>query len=585
MRNSIAIALLLLATLCAGPFAIGQEPVPATTAIQPNLEQQLAQILDSANRKQKALDILGKRRMETPAGMASVEIDKEIETTQKELNDLREQFLQLATNNFSFSLNPAMPTPQIDVNWQRDIIQIIHPLLREMKDLTERPRLIEKINGDINYYQEQSDSLNAALTNLQQLHTDVTDENLVRALKALSVKVKERHEDVQQKLNTLRRQLEEQHERPSDFSKSFAAGVRSFIVNFCLYLLLAAAISLGVFLTIRLLGRIIGKAILNRYNERLIFIERGVNLLTQFLSFTLAVLAFLAVLYAVDAWVMFALFLIITLGILLSLRSTLPTYAAEMRTLLNLGSLRQNERLVLNGLPWRVVALDVYTLLHNPSLGAFLRMPLMQISKMSSRPSLPNEPWFPTEVGDFVLLLDGMMGRVEFQTPEIVQINAGEALVHYRTELFLNQRPQNLSKRGFSVGTDFGIDYRHRHEATTTIVDTLRYELEGVIAQTDFAPHLIATNVELKGASASSLDFRISATLKGDAAEMYGRIQRWLQKFAIDCANKHGWDIPFPQMTVHYHKGHKHVGKDTSAPEHAIGADDQEDLPPEMVHI
>ncbi len=575
----VAILFLSLIACGVGPTALAQEP---TTMIQPNLEQQLAQLLESADRKQRALDILGKRRAEIPAGVTSAEVDKEIETTQKQLNDLREQFLQLATNNFSFTLNPTTPTPQVDVNWQRDIIQIIHPLLKEMQALTERPRLIEKLNGEISYYRDQSDSLGEALTHLQQLQAGAKDENLARTLKALAHKVKERRDDIQQKLNTLDRQLQEQHERPSDFSKSFASGVRSFFINFCLYLLLAAAISLGVFFVLRLIGRMIGKAILNRYNERLIFVERGVNLLTQLLSVVLAVLTFLAVLYAVDAWVMFALFLIITVGVLLSLRNTVPTYAMEMRTLLNLGSIRQNERLILNGLPWRIVALDVYTLLHNPSLGAFLRMQLIQISKMSSRPSLPDEPWFPTEIGDFVLLLDGMFGCVAFQTPETVQINAGEALVHYRTEQFLNQRPQNLTKRGFSVGTDFGIDYRHRHEATTTIVDTLRYELEGVIAQTEFGQHNTAVNVELKAASASSLDFRISASFKGDAAEMYFRIQRWLQKFAIECANKHGWEIPFPQMTVHYLNGSKGESKIESN-DNASTAED--DTPPEMIHI
>lgn len=573
-----AIFFLLIIACGVAPTTFAQEPPPPTTMIQPNLEQQLSQLLESADRKQRALDILGKKRAEIPAGVSSTEVDKEIETMQKQLNDLREQFLQLATNDFSFTFNPVTTTPQIDVNWQRDIIQIIHPLLKEMQALTERPRLIEKLNSDIRFYREQSDSLTEASAHLQKLQADVKDENLARTLKALTNKVKERNADIQQKLNTLDRQLQEQHERPSDFSKSFAAGVRSFVINFCLYLLLAAAISLGIFFTVRLIGRIIGKAILNRYNERLIFVERGVHLLTQLLSAIFAVLAFLAVLYAVDAWVMFALFLIITLGILLSLRSTIPTYAVEMRTLLNLGSLRQNERLVLNGLPWRVVAIDVYTLLHNPSLGAFLRMPLMQISKMSSRPSLPDEPWFPTEVGDFVLLLDGMSGRVEMQTPELVQINAGESLVHYRTELFLNQRPQNISKRGFTVGADFAISHRHRNEATTTVVDTLRYELEGLITQTNFGPHNTAIAVEFKGASAASLDFRISASFKGAAAEMHGGIQRWLQKFAVDCANKHDWEISSPQITVH----RDHANKPT--PPEKIDAND-EDVPPEMIHI
>jgi hypothetical protein len=207
-----------------------------------------------------------------------------------------------------------------------------------------------------------------------------------------------------------------------------------------------------------------------------------------------------------------------------------------------------------------------------------MRMPLTQISKLSSRPSQLNEPWFPTDVNDYVLLLDGMFGRVEFQSPETVQINAGDAIVNYRTEHFLNQRPQNLTKRGFTVATDFGIDYRHQGEATTTIVDTLRYELEGAIQQTEFNQHRTAINVELKAASASSLDFRINASFKGEAADMYFRIQRWLQKFAIDCANKHGWEIPFPQMTVHYSDDdHAHCCEEIP--------NDEDELPPEMVHI
>lgn len=552
MRILATLLFVLLTTLSSVAPVRAQETQTADTVIQPNLEQQLAQLLDSADRKQRALDALGKRRADTPSGAASVEIDKEIETTQKQLNDLREQFLQLATNNFSFNLNPAAPTPQIDINWQQDMIQIIHPLLREMKDLTERPRVIEKLNGEINYYREQSQALDEGLAHIQQLQSSIKDEHLTRALKALAAKVKERHDDIEQKLNTLDRQLQEQRERPSELSNTIAVGIRTVALNVGLYLLLATLASLGVFLAVRLLGNLIGKAILERYDERLIFIERGVHLITQLLSVVLAVLAFLAVLYAVDAWVLFALFLIITLGVLLSLRTMVPTYVMEMRTLLNLGSLRQNERLIMGGLPWRIVALDVYTLLHNPALNAFMRMPLTQISKLSSRPSQPDEPWFPTAVGDYVLLLDGLFGRVDFQSPDTVQINFGDSVVNYRTEHFLNQRPQNLTQRGFTVGTDFGIDYQHRREATSTIVDTLRYELEGAIAETEFGKHCVATNVELKVASASSLDFRIMATCKGEAAEMYFRIQRWLQKFAIDCANKHGWEIPFPQMTVHY---------------------------------
>lgn len=592
MRFSAILAFVMLIILNVAPAAFGQEPQPPETVLQPNLEQQLAQLLESAERKQRALDVLGKQRAGMTAGAASVEVDKEIEATQKQLNDLREQFLHLATDNFSFNLSPATPAAQVEINWQQDIVQIIHPLLRQMKNLSERPRMIERLNGELGYYREQAADLERGLANLHRLEAAAQDKHLAKALAALGTKIKERHEDMEQKINTLERQLEEQRERPSQLSKSFAEGVRSFAINVGLYLLLATALSLAVFLAVRLLGKLICKAILDRYDERLIFVERGVHLVMQVLGVLLTAITFLMVLYAVDAWVLFALFLIILLGVLLSLRGMAPTYVMEVRTLLNLGSLRQNERLIMNGLPWRIVALDMYTLLHNPALGAFLRIPLMQISRQSSRPSLPDEPWFPTDIGDFVLLLDGMFGRIDLQTPETVQVNFGDAIVNYRTEQFLNQRPQNLTKRGFTAATDFGIDYRHRGEATTTIVDTLRYELEGAIAQTEFAPHCTQINVELKAASTSSLDFRLSATFKGDAAEMYFRIQRWLQKFAIECANKHGWEIPFPQMTVHHSDDRTIDGADQKtqrhtdpSPRHEDPPGREDDMPPELIHI
>ena len=58
-------------------------------------------------------------------------------------------------------------------------------------------------------------------------------------------------------------------------------------------------------------------------------------------------------------------------------------------------------------------------------------------------------------------------------------------------------------------------------------------------------------NVEFKMASASSLDFRLLALFKGAAAEHHARIQRWLQRAALECANRYNWEIPFQQIKIH----------------------------------
>lgn len=556
MANSRFRHLLLL--ICLGLFgamthAADEAPnIPAETVIQPDLQQQLEQLLENAERKQRALDTLGRQRATLAAGVPSTALDSEIEDTQKKLNDLREQFLQLATNNFSFTLNTPTQVPQFDINWQQDLIQVIHPLLREMKELTERPRARERISGEMAFYRDRAADLDKAAAHLQQLRAGIGDQRLARALQTLENKINEQQGEIDQKLAILQRQLEEQREQPSQLWLSIAEGARTFAVNIGLYLLLALSLSIAVYYSIRLLGKLIRKLIVERYNERLIFVERAVNLLMQTLSILLGVLVFLMVLYAVDAWVLLGLFLIIGLGVLLSFRGMVPTYVMELRTLLNLGSVRQNERLIFNNLPWRVASLDVYTLLHNPALNGFFRVPLTQISKLSSRPFQTDEPWFPCDSGDYVALLDGMFGRVVLQSPEVVQLNVGESIVSYRTEAFLNQRPQNLSRNGFTVGTDFGVDYRHQAEVTTTVVDTLRYDLEAELERADFGALRRSCGVELKAASASSLDFRLWITFDGKAAENYSGMQRWLQRFAVDCANRNGWEIPFQQITVHY---------------------------------
>ncbi|EEF24621.1 conserved hypothetical protein [Ricinus communis] len=227
----------------------------------------------------------------------------------------------------------------------------------------------------------------------------------------------------------------------------------------------------------------------------------------------------------------------------------LPNYLTEIRTVLNFGSVRQGERLVYNGLPWRIADLDFYTLLHNPALSGLVRVPLTQIAKLSSRPFHKDEPWFPTKVGDIVVMNDGVQGRIERQTPEIVQINAGESLINYRTEKFLDARPQNLS-HGFVATCVFGVDFQHQRDALTTVEKGFQDALKQSLPEQDFADTCAHFSAEYKGMSATALEFRLLAVFKGEAAENHGRIQRWLQRTGLECATKNGWEIPSQPIRI-----------------------------------
>jgi hypothetical protein len=524
------------------------EPAAEEAVIKPSLDERLRGVIESIERRQRELSELRRQRAKEP----SPELDKAIEQTSKQISDLRQQFVGLATNDFT--LLQAGVAPDLTINWQDELIQVIYPLLRELNALTAKPRQIEKLKMEISLQQTQSSALNAALARLESALAETHDRRVQRALAALQADLRERQIESEQKLTALTHQLEELERGSKPLLQSILSGARNFITSVGLHFGMAVALGLLAFYLIQLIGHLLLRGVRNDNELRLASIERLITFVIKAVGWLLGLFVYLMVLYALDSWVIFGLTVIVLIGAAFSLKNLLPDYLVEVRTLLNFGSIRQGERITFNGLPWRIAELDVYTTLHNPALDGLLRVPLTQISRLSSRPYHKEEPWFPSRTGDWVLLNDNTFGQIRLQTPDIVQLAFGESTIHYRTEHFLNARPQNLSG-GFTVATTFGLDYQHQAEATTTILERLQAELEQRITEQEFGPHCLGIGVDFAGAGTSSLDYRLLATFTGAAADRYFRIQRWLQRCAVDSANRNGWVIPFPQVVVHRASG------------------------------
>jgi hypothetical protein len=538
------------------PAASGQETAkPLTEAIgdatviaKPSLEERLRTNLEVYERQQQELNALLKRRNELGAGKADPELDKAIESERKHLKDLRQQFIELATSDYNLLENNEPPA--IEIKWQEEMLQVVYPLLREMKQLSERPRLIENLSTEIAFYSQRVVDLDEGLTHLREVMAQTQDPKLLPPLKKLEKSTTEALEETRHRLDSLQHRYDGLRNDSPPLWSSFTETAREFTTGMGWHFLIAATLASAMYFLIVGLARLPLPALERRQLHSYVFVERAVHFFSRIFASFVAILIFLIVLYSMNEWVLLGLTIIVIVGVLLSAKNSLPNHLTEIRTMLNLGSVRQGERLLFNGLPWRIADLDMYTLLSNPALDGLLRVPLTQISRLSSRPYHQDEPWFPTRKGDYVLMGDGTFGRIERQTPEQVQLNFGESLISYPTEQFLNAKPQNLST-GFAVGSNFGIDYRHQHTALDLIEKQLREGLEASLKQQDFAPYCVHVGAEYKLASASSLDFRLMAAFKGEGADAYWRIQRWLQRAALECANRHGWEIPFQQVTIH----------------------------------
>lgn len=248
-----------------------------------------------------------------------------------------------------------------------------------------------------------------------------------------------------------------------------------------------------------------------------------------------------------------SLSIIFFIGVAWTARNGIAIFWEQAKFMLNIGTVRDGERLVYDGVPWQVTSLNLLTTLENSELqGGLRRLPLNALTGLQSRPFTEDELWFPTRKGDFVVLADNSFGKVVTQTPEMVTLEVlGGCRKTYPCSSFLSQNPINLSINNFGVSITFGMDYDHQSVITKKIPETLYQILEKELVKEEFGPHLVEFIVQFKEAAASSLDLIIWAKFSGQAAEYYYAIGRALQRITVEACNQHGWGIPFTQITVH----------------------------------
>jgi hypothetical protein len=253
-------------------------------------------------------------------------------------------------------------------------------------------------------------------------------------------------------------------------------------------------------------------------------------------------------------------------------KHTLPQVYDQIKLSLNLGPVREDERVIYNSVPWKVGRIGFYTDLTNETLeGGRIRLPIRELSNLHSRPFGQKDPWFPSEQGHWVLLGDGVFGRVVLQTPDWVElVLLGGSRKTYTVGDFVALSPENLS-RNFRIRSVFGIDYAHQSQCTSEIPRLLRETIlkgileSGLIKEEENLVHLA---VEFSNAGASSLDYTVLADFKGAVAQNYNKLQRLLAKLCVDACNENGWVIPFTQVTLH-----QAVSADPPAPV-AVDADE-----------
>lgn len=516
--------------------------------VELTFEQTLSNLYKILAQKEKERKSLTQRLKIEQDQLTQDQLTQELATVKDIIVGVRGEIVDLSTNGVTLFIDP--PADKKDFDWRNDLELIFEPLLNQLRDISARPRLIEKLEADISYWKKRESELGKAVDNLSDNIEKVSNRTLKKEVKSLLESAASRRNTAQQKLSLLNKDLDALKKSKNPIWTTLGEIFTGIIIGILLHFIVAIAAAFFVYQCVRLLSLIPIRLLRRKNPDETVFIERAIVIGRIVLGVMLTVLTYFVVLYTFGEWLLLVISLLIIAGVILALKDTVPNYIVEIKALLNMGSIRQGERIIFRGLPWRISKLNVHTRLSNPLLGSSLRVPLTEIVSLSSRASHTGESWFPTTTGDFVLLEDGVFGRVIRQTADVIEVDHGGSVFTYQTLDFLSRRPQNLSKGSFSIYEIFGLDYQYQNSITDKILKTYKQELAMIMRASSYNEFNTFLTVEFSLAAASSLDFRIIASFKSDLAPDYYRLKRFIQKSSVEIANKHGWEIPFQQLTV-----------------------------------
>lgn len=527
-------------------------PTPAARGPEPSLPPELVdafagtqQLAARIEQAESQMTMLALQRIAAATPQRVRELDGQIAGIKEEAATLRGSVHKLAAGIDTTGIEEE---PEGMLSWDEELTELLAPVMQELKRATEKPREMERLRIRSAHYTTRLAQVNGGITRVTRLLAEARDGVHRAELEAVLAELQATRTALEGELEAAAAGLADVEKDNTGlvtglrqvFEVFFADRGRNIVVTFVTFVL--------VFLLLLGLRHLAVRSVPPARRASLLF--RTVDLAALLGTVIAATFAGLSVLFVSGDWVLLTVAAIVLFGVFWGARQSIPQFWGEIRLLLNIGAVREGERVLYDDLPWLVETLHLVSILKNPAFpGVHIRLPMSAMSELVSRPFLPEEPWFPTQVGDIVDLGDEGWGPVVFQSPEVVQARIQGALRTFAAADWYGEPPINLST-GWRTDVLLTLDYRHQGEITTTIPERLQAFLRERFADHDLAPHLQKLTVGFEQMADSSLDLEISCWFDGAGAPRWEAAEEDLAALCVDACNQFGWVIAFPQLTV-----------------------------------
>ncbi|MEK7990298.1 MAG: hypothetical protein VSS52_004775 [Thiotrichaceae bacterium] len=506
--------------------------------------------------KQKELDLLQKRIRQIKDNEGEKQaLRLEQDELMRSIDKQKLAFEQVAIGGLDVEVVEKQVTPEFD--WKKELVLISRPLLDSIKELTEKPRKIEQLRIETLQAENLLKSIKKARSNIQQLRqrTDLP-KYIDKQLEEVSELWRKREADTENGLGLAHYQLNSLQETQISPQAAIVNTLSNFIQGRGVTLMIAATAVFGIWILMRIISWILLKFynIQSRKYQRKIRLRwaRLIHYMFWALTIILSFFAIITVFYSRNDVLLLMLTVFGLIMLLIGLRNTLPRYVTEIRLLLDMGSVRQGERLIYEGIPYHLLTINVFSTLTNPELNGVLRLPTSILNTLVSRPPITDEPWFPCSQGDYILLEgSNRLAEVIKQSVEVVQLRVTSSIMNIPTVQFLQTPFRNLSRDGFLISVTFGVDYQHQAICLTEIPERFKEALKQGFQASKWENEAKVLTVDFKQAGTNSLDYLILVKVNSSAASYYFALERLVQKICVEVCNQENWVIPFTQLTLH----------------------------------
>ena len=515
---------------------------------QQELKTQLIEFTGIISLQHKILKDLRAKLDQNPTQLTKIALEGQVAESEKILKNAEVAFESIVTGGFDLENFKEVPDQSFD--WQSDLIEIIQPIFQSLKDLTEQPRAIERIRKTIEFYQQNLSEVENSILKIEEWSQAEVDRATRGQIQTIQEDWRKRKAEAQRNLELFQLQLRNLQIRQESIWTSVWSAFGAFLTGRGLNLMLAVLATMAVWFGMRTFLRfMVPKEGVDEFQTRSQY-SRVLFYTYRILMMMASTAVFLIVLYVTGDWLLLGLALLILAGIAIGLKKYLPQFLAEAKLLLNLGAVREGEMVTYEGVPWIVKSINIYSHLVNPVLeGGELRMPLGEMSQLISQPIAEDEPWFPSNLHDYILLPDGSFGQVVIQTPEFVQIKSREMIRTFLVSDYLNLGIKNLSMGAFACVGNFGISLEHQEICLDLVPNAFERSVGLFIDQNGLQPFLEELSVELSSIQSGSIQYFLYVRMKSPAAKYYWKILRIMQQACVATCNSERWKVENPDIT------------------------------------